>query len=484
MDVLLIDSDAAFAAEVRGALAARGLEAAVFADGEEALAAARVHPPRAVVLALELGDRPSAGFSWCNRFKRDDQLRNVPLVLTSALATAETFEHHKRLKTRADAYLHKPVAPDRLVGELASWLPVDAPPAGSDEALADELIGDDDIEPVETDEVEVAAADDGLEDLFSDLGAPEVLERTVVAFARPEAPPEPLRRADRGGDGLELAELRGRVAELEARLEAQLGELAERERALAALRAERAETEARLRTEKARADAAAAQNRKHEATLEVLRADAAEVPALRERVADLESRNADLGRDLAAVRQEAREIEQELEERATALAAARTESEDRAAQVARLREEWERTAAELEEAAAERERLRAELQEARADADGGRTRLALAKTENAVLRGNHDAVREDLDAARAELESLRETSTFELEALRAELAQAREEVGRASSSQTQELELARVERDDAQGEAERLRAALEAERSRTTRVHEMLAAAQAILAEG
>ncbi len=215
MDVLIIDSDEGFAAHLRDSLQARGVATSVHTDGEAALSQARSRPPRAVVLSLELGDRPSAGFSWCNRFKRDDLLRGVPLVLTSTLATAETFEHHKRLKTRADAYLHKPFAPARLLAELEQWLPVDAPPAGSVEALADELLGDEDIETVEPDELETSPLDDLLEeveaapveeifapgapppapemldDLVSDLGSTADLERTVVAFARPAFEPEP-----------------------------------------------------------------------------------------------------------------------------------------------------------------------------------------------------------------------------------------------------------------------------------------------------
>lgn len=142
MHVLIIESDTSFAASLDDALRSRGIGTTVTADGEAALALARSQRPAAVVLSLELGERLSAGFSWCNRFKRDDGLRSIPLILTSSLATTETFEHHGRLRTRADRYLHKPFPPEALIEALGSFLSLDGPPAGSDEDLADELLGD------------------------------------------------------------------------------------------------------------------------------------------------------------------------------------------------------------------------------------------------------------------------------------------------------------------------------------------------------
>ena len=42
------------------------------------------------------------GFSVCNKLKRDPALKDVPLIIMSSESTEETFEQHRRLRTRAE----------------------------------------------------------------------------------------------------------------------------------------------------------------------------------------------------------------------------------------------------------------------------------------------------------------------------------------------------------------------------------------------
>src|SRR5262249_47470899 len=56
------------------------------------------------------------------KLKKDSALKNVPLIITSAEATPETFEHHKKLKTRAEEYLKKPFSPNDLVKVLRGYV--------------------------------------------------------------------------------------------------------------------------------------------------------------------------------------------------------------------------------------------------------------------------------------------------------------------------------------------------------------------------
>lgn len=198
MHVLIIESDSSFAASLDDALRARGVGTTVTADGEAALALARSQRPAAVVLSLELGERLSAGFSWCNRFKRDEGLRSIPLILTSSLATEETFEHHGRLRTRADRYLHKPFPPETLIGELTSLLALDGPPAGSDEGLADELlqIVPDELITLEADEITEIPIDEAFSPGPVGAVSPDTL------FAPTEAPAEGVSPAEEETLGL------------------------------------------------------------------------------------------------------------------------------------------------------------------------------------------------------------------------------------------------------------------------------------------
>ncbi|AKU91671.1 response regulator transcription factor [Vulgatibacter incomptus] len=190
MRALIIDSDVPFASRLREALEARGASVEVTADGFEGLELARAKPTAAVILSVELGDRPSAGFALCNRIKKDELLEGARLVLTSSLATEQTFEQHRKLKTRADEYLLKPFDPEELVARLEDLLPAaedldDGPVASLErarpkaveedvdtDALLDDVFGGIDEEPADDDlppatEPSSVGGDDPGSDLFS-----------------------------------------------------------------------------------------------------------------------------------------------------------------------------------------------------------------------------------------------------------------------------------------------------------------------------
>jgi CheY-like chemotaxis protein len=135
--ILFIENDPAFGAAVSEALEATGFEVRLTGDGKEGLELARDWAPDAIVLCVELPGM--SGYLVCQKLKKDDALRSVPLVLTSAEATEETFEKHRTLKARADEYLLKPYPPEALVERLADLigLPERAPAAetGGDEEL-------------------------------------------------------------------------------------------------------------------------------------------------------------------------------------------------------------------------------------------------------------------------------------------------------------------------------------------------------------
>jgi CheY-like chemotaxis protein len=110
--ILLIENDAALASTLSDALESRGFEVRATADGKEGLDLAREWGPQGIVLCVELPGM--SGYLVCQRLKKDDALKTIPLVLTSAEATEETFEKHRALKVRADEYLFKPFAADAL----------------------------------------------------------------------------------------------------------------------------------------------------------------------------------------------------------------------------------------------------------------------------------------------------------------------------------------------------------------------------------
>jgi CheY-like chemotaxis protein len=199
MKLLYIDTDESFAAPLKRSLERGGIGVELFADGREAFDAARAEPPDAIVLAVELGDKLTGGYTWCQKLRKNDATRNVPLVLVSSQATPETFEQHRKLKNRADEYLQKPFDAAGLLEALGHHveLPISAleavtapeeEPLAADDDLArlDEafdLLTADPGKPV------AAAAEEGFEiALAEDLPAPE-----PTAAGADEAVPRPPR---------------------------------------------------------------------------------------------------------------------------------------------------------------------------------------------------------------------------------------------------------------------------------------------------
>src|SRR5512138_3080330 len=137
--ILLIENDSAFAAGIAESLETSGVEVRITGDGKEGLDLAREVAPDAIVLCVELPGM--SGYLVCQKLKKDDALKAIPLVLTSAEATEETFEKHKTLKARADEYLLKPYVPAALLEKLAALVGLPEPEAapledgGGDEEL-------------------------------------------------------------------------------------------------------------------------------------------------------------------------------------------------------------------------------------------------------------------------------------------------------------------------------------------------------------
>ncbi|MGB8931062.1 MAG: response regulator, partial [Anaeromyxobacteraceae bacterium] len=139
--ILLIESDAPFAEEVTSALEERGLEVRTTGDGREGYELAKEWGPDAIVLCVELPGM--SGYVICQKLKKDEALKSIPLVITSADATHETFEKHKTLKVRAEDYLLKPYTPTTLLASLGSLIELpdytdEEPAPGQDETEEEE----------------------------------------------------------------------------------------------------------------------------------------------------------------------------------------------------------------------------------------------------------------------------------------------------------------------------------------------------------
>ncbi len=118
--VLLIDADADYQDMVRGVLENAGYIVDTQSEGEAGFRLARKNEYDLVILNVELPD--VNGYALCKRFRTEEKTAGIPLILTSELATREDFDKHRRLKVRADDYLHKPYSDDQLLKKVENLI--------------------------------------------------------------------------------------------------------------------------------------------------------------------------------------------------------------------------------------------------------------------------------------------------------------------------------------------------------------------------
>src|SRR5258706_4305950 len=141
MKVLVFEADSEFAGVLQEGLSRIGCQTTVVDDANVGLQAAASEKPELILLSIELPRMN--GFSVCNKLKRDPALKEVPLIIMSSDSTEETFEQHRRLRTHAEDYVHKPIAFVDLLPRISAQVPLGdgaAPAAAAD----DDIVIDDD----------------------------------------------------------------------------------------------------------------------------------------------------------------------------------------------------------------------------------------------------------------------------------------------------------------------------------------------------
>ena len=127
MDVrtlLCVEPDEGAVEQIRSVLEPYGFEVESIANGEAAVEWARHHPPALIIVSVE---PRKVGYAVCNKLKRSNELQRIPLILTSAEETPQTFDQHKKLKSRADEYLLKPFSGEELLGKVGNLVHLDEP---------------------------------------------------------------------------------------------------------------------------------------------------------------------------------------------------------------------------------------------------------------------------------------------------------------------------------------------------------------------
>jgi CheY-like chemotaxis protein len=145
--VLCIEPDSDTVGEIRTALEPYGFGVENIPTGEEALEWGRTNTPALIILSVE---PRKVGYAICNKLKRSPTLRDVPLILISSEETQATFDQHRKLKSRADEYLLKPLAMPDLLSRVDKLVGLGERVEEIDADDDDILIADEDISDEQT----------------------------------------------------------------------------------------------------------------------------------------------------------------------------------------------------------------------------------------------------------------------------------------------------------------------------------------------
>jgi len=120
--ILVVDDDADFREITRTVLQQAGHQVETAANGDQALAAMRGHRPDLVVLDVMMSSVLD-GLDLSDRMQADAQLRKIPVIMVSAIATSN---YAGMFPTDAyvaiDAWISKPIAPQALLAKVSELL--------------------------------------------------------------------------------------------------------------------------------------------------------------------------------------------------------------------------------------------------------------------------------------------------------------------------------------------------------------------------
>ncbi len=122
--IAIIESDVAFAQQLRSELEGKGLAVVHTTDGKAAVDLVKSERPDLIVLSVELSAGQS-GYLVCGKLKKDQEVKKIPVIITGK--DAEGFESHKHLKARADGYLKKPFRPPVILEKIGALIGLPQP---------------------------------------------------------------------------------------------------------------------------------------------------------------------------------------------------------------------------------------------------------------------------------------------------------------------------------------------------------------------
>ena len=121
--ILLVDDDIDFVEATKIILEGNRYDVIVAYEGEAGLRKAREQKPDLVLLDIIMPVKD--GFTAAEQFKKDPQLRNIPVLMLTSFSTkgpGSGIPLSRGLTLEAEDYLEKPVSPDELLKRVQQFL--------------------------------------------------------------------------------------------------------------------------------------------------------------------------------------------------------------------------------------------------------------------------------------------------------------------------------------------------------------------------
>jgi CheY-like chemotaxis protein len=122
--LLCVEPDEAALAIIAGTLEPYGFEIKNITNGDQVVDWAKKNRPALMMVSVE---PKKVGYAICNKIKRNVELKDTPLILTSGEEAPEKFEQHKTFKLRADDYMFKPLDRHELMRKVNVLIGLDEP---------------------------------------------------------------------------------------------------------------------------------------------------------------------------------------------------------------------------------------------------------------------------------------------------------------------------------------------------------------------
>lgn len=126
--VLIVDDEQDIRVFMTTLLETSGFKPVVATNGQEGLEMARSHKPELIIMDIMMPKE--SGIYMYREVKKDPDLRNVPVIMVSALSK-KTFFHSQKVVDEFEgvkipepaAYIEKPPEPEELLGAVRQILP-------------------------------------------------------------------------------------------------------------------------------------------------------------------------------------------------------------------------------------------------------------------------------------------------------------------------------------------------------------------------